>query len=116
MKSLLIAVAAALFAATSYAQSTDDFDFENDTNGTVVGLYVSPHSQGRWGNNVLERYISPNHDTHIYFPTEPDEDIYDVRVEFPNQNYEFTEGYDLSEINLFWVTYNGGHVLSLHWK
>ena len=116
MKKLLIALAASLVAVSSYAQSTDDFDFENDTNGTVIGLYVSPHALSRWGHNVLEEYISPDHHTHVYFPEEPAYDVYDIRVDFPSQKYEFIEGYNLSTINSFWVTYNGGRVLNLHWK
>jgi hypothetical protein len=116
MEKLFFALAASLFAVSSYAQSTDDFDFENDTNGTVIALYVSPHALSRWGHNVLGQYISSDQNTHVYFPEEPAYDVYDIRVDFPSQKYEFTEGYNLSTISSFWVTYNGGRILSLNWK
>jgi len=115
MKKLLIALAAGLFAATSYA-STDDFVFENDTNGDVIGLYVSPHASSYWGTNVLHRAIRQDHYTPVYWTVEPDYDVYDIRVEFTNGSFDFTEGYDLSTISNVWITYNGGRVLSLHWR
>jgi hypothetical protein len=116
MKKLLITFAVGLFAVSSHAQSTDDFDFENDTNGSVIGLYVSPHALSHWGHNVLRKNLNQDQYTHVYFPEEPSYDVYDIRVDFPGQKYEFTEGYNLSTISSFWITYSGGGVLSLQWK
>lgn len=116
MKKLLIALAAGLFAATSYAHSSDDFVFENDTNGTVIGLYVSPHGQRSWGGNILHEYMGENQYTRVFFPEEPDYDVYDIRIDFPSDHYDFTHGYDLSTISRIWITYNGGRVLSLNCK
>ena len=70
MKKLLIALAAGLFAATSYA-STDDFVFENDTNGDVIGLYVSPHAFSDWGTNVLHQALRRDQNTSVYWTVEP---------------------------------------------
>ena len=90
--------------------------FANDTNGTVVGLYVSPHGYKKWLHNVLHESLDPDEYTQVYFPEEPDYDVYDVRVDFPSEHYDFTSGYNLSTISRIWITYNGNHNLSLNWK
>ena len=115
MKKLFIALAAGLFAATSYA-SSDDFVFENDTHGDVIALYVSPHASSLWGTNVLHRALRQGQNAEVYWTVEPDYDVYDIRVEFTDGSFDFTEGYDLSTIDQVWITYNGGRVLSLHWR
>jgi hypothetical protein len=116
MKKLLITLAAGLFAVSSVSASSDDFVFANDTNGTVVGLYVSPHGYKKWLHNVLHESLDPDEYTQVYFPEEPDYDVYDVRVDFPSEHYDFTSGYNLSTISRIWITYNGNHNVSLNWK
>ncbi len=56
MKKLLITLAAGLFAVSSVSASSDDFVFENGTNGTVVGLYVSPHGYKKWLHNYCTNH------------------------------------------------------------
>jgi hypothetical protein len=112
MKKLLIALAAGLFAATSYANSSDDFVFENDTHGDVIALYVSPHASSHWGTNVLHRALRQGQNAEVYWTVEPDYDVYDIRVEFTDGSFDFTEGYDLSTIDQVWITLRGLSVFS----
>ena len=97
--------------------SSDDFNFENDTTHSVYHLYVSPHSAGRWGRDILGRdVLNPEQNTDVYWTDEPNTDVFDIRIDYQNGNFvEFTEGYDLSTISRVWIT-NSGRNTTLHWN
>ena len=65
---------------------------------------------------MLHQALRRDQNTSVYWTVEPDYDVYDIRVEFTNGSFDFTEGYDLSTISNVWITYIGGRVLSLHWR
>jgi hypothetical protein len=119
MKSLiktLLTFSASMMLQNSGIAASQDFTFENDSGYTVYHLYVSPHSLSRWGNDVLGRgVLGSGQSTYIYWNEEQDFDLYDVRVDYANgTHYDFTEGYDLTQIDEIWITANGGRLV-LRW-
>jgi hypothetical protein len=97
--------------------SSDDFTFENDTIASVIHLYVSPHSLGSWGNDVLGlSVLAPYRSTMVYWPEEPEYDVYDIRIDFNGNHYDFTEGYNLATIDKVWITCTQAGVVTLHWR
>jgi hypothetical protein len=70
-----------------------------------------------WGNDVLGLSIlSPYKNTLVYWAEESDYDVYDIRVDFYGNHYDFTEGYDLATISKVWVTCPKDGAVTLHWQ
>jgi hypothetical protein len=112
----MLTASAGLMIQNSGIAASQDFTFENDSGYTVYHLYVSPHSLSRWGNDVLGRgVLASGHSTYVYWDEEQDYALYDVRIDYANgTHYDFTEGYNLTEIDEMWITASGPR-LTLHW-
>ena len=112
----MLTASAGLMLQNSGMAASQDFAFENDSGFTVYHLYVSPHSLRQWGNDVLGRgVLASGQSTYIYWDEEQDYALYDVRIDYANgTHYDFTEGYNLTEINEMWITASGPRLI-LHW-
>jgi len=113
---LLVTVSAGIMLQNSGMAASQDFSFENDSGYTIYHLYVSPHALSRWGSDVLgQGVLGSEESTFVYWNTEQDYALYDIRVDYSNgTHYDFTEGYDLTEIDQIWITSRGSR-LTLHW-
>jgi len=101
--------------------AVQDFIFENDSGFIIHSLYVSPHGEGNWLNDVLgEGVLENDHSTVIQWTKDQDYRYYDIRVVYSTAegrqtNFDFTAGYDLLKISKIWITWDG-KLLWLHYS
>ena len=107
MKLLVTAILPAVllaFVVTQHAspQSRANFWFLNDTGKTLNNLYVSPHSAGTWGADVLGRASLPNGmGTLIVFPPQWRGVCHeDFKLVFSDGTAEqYTQGLDVCQLH-----------------
>ena len=72
-------------AAQGSAWATRYFDiYNNSSNYAIVAMWVSPHAQQRWGNQVLSSPIYPGTSHHISWDRTQPWEWYDLKLRFAN--------------------------------
>jgi hypothetical protein len=83
--SLAFLTIALSIAAHGRAWATQYFNIHNNSsNGTIVAMWVSPHSIRQWGNQVLRSPVYPGTFHHISWDRTQPWEWYDLRLRFAN--------------------------------
>lgn len=91
------------------AQSAQDFVLVNKTNVEIYALYVSPHSENEWGEDILEAdTMRANETFDITFSRKERAKYWDLRVEDSEGNYIVWESLNLLEISKVTLYYKNG--------
>jgi hypothetical protein len=96
----------ASLASIAVADSPQDFIFYNDTGSTIKSLYVSPHDDTDWGNDVLgSDELASGDNTIVYWESPQAAEYYDLKIIYYNNvSCEFREGYNLLRISRVWMS------------
>lgn len=100
----------------SEAQSTiitirgdQDFTLVNRTGVEIYAVYVSPHNEDSWGEDVLGRDTLPNGDSvDITFSRKETAKYWDIRIEDKDENYIEWDRFNLLEISTIKLFYKNG--------
>lgn len=72
-----------LFTSTAFAQGKQDFTLHNETGKEVKELYIGPHSDDEWGEDVLtDDTLETGDAVEISFDPEEEADSWDIKVVF----------------------------------
>jgi hypothetical protein len=101
---------AMLFAAVAFARGgKQDFVMHNQTGVEIHELYVSPHSSGEWGEDVLGRDTLPNGESvKITFDDQEKHMKWDVKVADGNKHSIEWDNLDLIKISELTLHYKDG--------
>lgn len=91
------------------AQAAQDFVLVNKTDVEIYSLYVSPHSENEWGEDILEAdTMRANETFDITFSRKERAKYWDLRVEDSEGNYIVWESLNLLEISKVTLYYKNG--------
>lgn len=91
------------------AQASQDFVLVNKTGVEIYALYVSPHSENVWGEDILEADTMLANETYdITFSRSERAKYWDLRVEDSEGNYIVWESLNLLEISKVTLYYRNG--------
>lgn len=91
------------------AQASQDFVLVNKTGVEIYALYVSPHSENLWGEDILEADTMLANATYdITFSRSERAKYWDLRVEDSEGNYIVWESLNLLEISQVTLYYRNG--------
>ena len=110
----LFATACLWGGAHAMAQTPRQVDFGNNTDRLLVGVYLSPHDEARWGKNSLVQPLASNDFVHVSVDTASADPVFDLGVEFEGGEVAvFAEACNLSEVTKLWITLDGD-VVAVH--
>jgi hypothetical protein len=98
--SLLILAVCGLFLSQGSASALNlNFALKNNTGYTIAALYLSPHSQASWGNNVLNTVIEEGDVISFRAPARATSRYWDLKVVYSNgSSEEWLGGFNLASI------------------
>jgi hypothetical protein len=98
--SLLVLAVCGLFLSQGSASAVNlNFTLKNSTGSTITGVYISPHSQDRWGYNVLSTAIDDGDVVSFRAPTGATSRYWDLKVIYSNgTSEEWQNGFNLGRI------------------
>ena len=106
--SLMLALALVLGLSTvAKAEGTDNnFDLINKTGYTLDKVFVSPHGEKSWGEDIMGKETVKDGETvHITFHPDATHDHYDLKVVYDDKEEVFWENLELPKVNK----------LTIHW-
>jgi hypothetical protein len=98
--SLLVLAVCGLFLSQGSASALNlNFALRNNTGYTITELYLSPHSQARWGYNVLSAPIDDGDAISFRAPAAATSLYWDLKVVYSNgRSEEWQGGFNLGSI------------------
>lgn len=91
------------------AQAAQDFELVNKTSVEIYALYVSPHTEEEWGDDILGAETMLAGETYdITFSRRERAKFWDLRVEDADGNYIVWEKLNLLEISKVTLYYKNG--------
>lgn len=98
--SLLLLAVCGLFLSQGSASALNlNFELKNNTGYTITALYLSPHSQASWGNNVLNTVIEEGDVISFHAPARATNRYWDLKVVYSNgSTEEWLGGFNLASI------------------
>jgi hypothetical protein len=106
----LVAVCAltVTLARASFA-GDQDFTLHNETGKTVKELYVSPHAEDNWGEDVLgEDVLETGEEVDITFDRKEDAESWDMKVVFSDGKNSVWTKLKLTELTDITISYKNG--------
>ena len=92
------------------AEGKQDFTLHNATGVTIHRVYVSPHDQNDWGEDILgQDTLADGQSVHITFSPKEHAAMWDLKVEDSSGNSIEWENLNLLEISDVTLHYQNGH-------
>jgi hypothetical protein len=106
--SLLVLAVCGLFLSQGSASALNlNFALKNNTGYTITELYISPHSQGLWGSNVLSTAINTGDVVPFGAPSGATSRYWDLKVVYSNgRSEEWQDGFNLGSIYTITLYYD----------
>lgn len=110
------ALSALLLVAPAFAAGKQDFTLHNDTGKEVAELYISPHDEQSWEEDILGADTLPDEDsTDIEFERDEEPDAWDMKVVFANGSSSIWTKLILTNITDLTIFYKDGKAFA-KWK
>ena len=104
-----LALSALLLVAPAFAAGKQDFTLHNTTGKEVTELYISPHDEQSWEEDILgEGTLSDEDSTAVEFERDEEPDAWDLKVVFANGSSSVWSKLILTDITDVTLYYKDG--------
>ena len=106
---LALGAAMCLTTATALADGDQDFTLHNETKKTIKEVYIDPHSEDEWGDDVMGDDVLENgEEVEMSFEADEDATSWDMKIVFADGKSSVWTKLQLTKITDITLSYKNG--------